>query len=641
MPEWRSLWRSRRARRVCAGVAAAVLLALGFALFRAVRALRQAGDETAALNEIPFHTARLIPGNTPFEPVSAPAVFRDAVEFQGKLYLCGPAGLIAYDSTGAVSARYAAGADLPAPAVAVATGVAADASEPELFIATAGEGLVAFDGRSFRQIRPDAATERDLTSVLPLATGRILLGTEKSGVLVYDGKRITRFHPALSNLEVTALAGDDSSVWAGTVNSGLLHWHAGQVDRFSEAEGLPDPRVLAIALAGDAAYAGTPMGVAEFAGGKFTRVLAQGVFAQSLLVREDRLVIGTLEQGVVEAPLAAGRPRPARHLGAPLAAPVERLLAIGDALYAVSADGLYRGVGRGGFERVLERGAAVLADRNISALAFDSAGRLWTGYFDRGLDILEPGLDRATHHENGHVFCVNRIVHDAERGITAVATANGLVLFDAAGREMQVLGRDQGLIANQVTDVLMSPGGMTVATPAGITFLDDAGARSMYAFHGLVNNHVYTLAADGTRLLAGTLGGLSVIEGGIVRAGYTTANSGLRHNWITAVAREGGNWLIGTYGGGVLRWDSAGRWHTFPDLNVPFEVNPNAMLVTSRAVYTGSLSRGLYIYDLASGRWRNVRAGLPSANVTALTEHDGYVYAGTDNGLVRFREDIP
>jgi ligand-binding sensor domain-containing protein len=641
MPEWRSLCRSRTLCWVCAGVATAAVLALGFTLFRATRALRQAGDETAALNEIPFHAGRLSSGNTPFEPVSAPAVFRDAVEFQGKLYLCGPAGLIAYDSTGSVSARYAAGADLPAPAVAVAIGVAADSSESELFIATAGEGLVAFDGRGFRQVRPDNAAQRDLTSVLPLATGRILFGTEKSGVLVYDGKRITRFHSALSNLEVTALAGDDSSVWAGTVNNGLLHWHAGQVDRFSEAEGLPDPRVLAIALAGDAAYAGTPMGVAEFAGGRLTRVLAEGVFAQSLLVRGDRLVIGTLEEGVVEVPLAAGRLRPARHVAAPLAAPIERLLAIGDTLYAVSAGGLYRNAVRGGFERVLDRGAAVLADRNISALAFDSAGRLWTGYFDRGLDILEPGLDRATHHENGHVFCVNRIVHDAQRGVTAVATANGLVLFDAAGRERQVLGRDQGLIANQVTDVLVSPGGMTVATPAGITFLDDTGARSLYAFHGLVNNHVYTLAADGSRLLAGTLGGLSVIESGLVRAGYTTANSGLKHNWITAIARTGEDSLIGTYGAGVLRWDSAGRWHVFPDLNVPFEVNPNAMLVTSRAVYAGSLSRGVYIYDLASGRWHNVRAGLPSANVTALAEHGGYIYAGTDNGLVRFREDIP
>jgi len=58
-------------------------------------------------------------------------------------------------------------------------------------------------------------------------------------------------------------------------------------------------------------------------------------------------------------------------------------------------------------------------------------------------------------------------------------------------------------------------------------------------------------------------------------------------------------------------------------------------------VYAGSLSGGLYIFDRARGRWRNVRDGLPSLNVTALAAHNGYIYAGTDNGLVRFREDMP
>ena len=103
-------------------------------------------------------------------------------------------------------------------------------------------------------------------------------------------------------------------------------------------------------------------------------------------------------------------------------------------------------------------------------------------------------------------------------GLSAVATANGLVLFDAAAHEKQVLGKAEGLIANQVTDVLLrgdsrSPT-ITAATPAGITTIDASGTSSLYAFHGLVNNHVYALAAEGTRILAGTLGGLSILDSG-------------------------------------------------------------------------------------------------------------------------------
>ena len=62
------------------------------------------------------------------------------------------------------------------------------------------------------------------------------------------------------------------------------------------------------------------------------------------------------------------------------------------------------------------------------------------------------------------------------------------------------------------------------------------------------------------------------------------------------------------------------------------------MLATARAVYAGSLDAGLYVYNRASGRWSNVRAGLPSGNVTALAARGGYLYIGTDNGLVRAPE---
>jgi ligand-binding sensor domain-containing protein len=280
----------------------------------------------------------------------------------------------------------------------------------------------------------------------------------------------------------------------------------------------------------------------------------------------------------------------------------------------------------------------MLADRNISALAFDEGGRLWVGYFDRGLDILDPGVSRATHIENDHIFCVNRIVHDREQGVSAVATANGLVLFDATGRERQVLGRAQGLLADHVTDVLLRPGGMAVGTPAGVTLIDASGTRSLYAFQGLVNNHVNALTGSGKRLLVGTLGGLSVVDGESVRSSYTTANSGLRHNWITAIAPVGDDWFVGTYGAGILRFDTSGRWQPFTDATTPFVVNPGAMLATQAYVYAGTLGQGLLVYDRTSGRWNRLQAGLPSANVTALAARNGTIYVGTDDGLVRFPE---
>ena len=138
--------------------------------------------------------------------------------------------------------------------------------------------------------------------------------------------------------------------------------------------------------------------------------------------------------------------------------------------------------------------------------------------------------------------------------------------------------------------------------------------------------------------MAGTLGGLSVLHDDTVRVNYTTANSHLKHNWITALTRVGDDWFVGTYGAGVVRLDPSGEWHTFPDLKQDFVVNPNAMLSIGDRVFAGTLDHGLFVFDRASGRWTNATIGLPSKNVTALAGGDGYVYAGTDNGMVRIAE---
>ncbi len=180
---------------------------------------------------------------------------------------------------------------------------------------------------------------------------------------------------------------------------------------------------------------------------------------------------------------------------------------------------------------------------------------------------------------------------------------------------------------------------MAVATPAGITFLDSEGARSIYSFHGLVNNHVYALGVSDDELLAGTLGGLSELQRGFVKTNFTVGNSGLKQNWITAIARVGDEWMIGTYGSGVMGLDSAGRIHPFEKATAPVEVNPNAMLVTKEHVFAGTLGHGIYVYDRARQHWGILKDGLPSQNVTAFASGDGYIYVGTDNGLVRIQEN--
>ena len=614
---------------------AIVPAALGaFWIFRSLRAasssLGEAGVQIAHAGEFAYRRIPLDPAATSaFETVSSPAQFTDAAVFDGKLYLCGSSGLLTSGS------EYHVGAQLPpSPLTGMAVGVGMSGVGPRLWIATASEGFLIFDGRRFEQIRPDAAQARSITAVLPLPSGRVLLGTEKSGLLVWDGQILAQFHPSMAGLHVTALAGEESDLWVGSLDRGVLHWHGGQADWITEADGLPDAQVQSLAVGAYATYVGTALGVAEFKDGRLSRTLASGVFAKTMLVRDEHVVIGTLEEGVV---YAAGHRLPGvRGSEADPRGAVQRLLDSDGRLLVVAQDGVYE-KGR----LIFAAPGARLTDRNISALDVDRSGKLWIGYFDRGLDVLDANFEHLVHHEDDRLFCVNRIVHDSAQGVTAIGTANGLVLFDAASRQKQVLTRADGLIANQVTDVVFRSKGMTVATPAGLTTIDETGTNSLYAFHGLVNNHVYSLGVDQgdrSKLLVGTLGGLSMLESGVVRASYTTANSGLKQNWITAIQPVDGSWFIGTYGTGVVELDSAGRWNTFPDMRGQIEINSNAMLGTARAVYAGTLGRGIAAYSRTSGRWNFVTKGLPSANVTALAFSNGYLYVGTENGLVRIPE---
>ncbi len=623
-------------------VAAGFLLVFalgGLVVWRALRALHSATEDVRAEHEIRFAVRPLAPSaDAGFEPISSPAVFFQAARFQDQLYVAGPAGLNEYDPGGTLLHQYAVGRDLPgSPLVALAPAVLADSREPELVLATAGDGLLAFNGRAFRQIFPYGPETRTITAILPAPSGHLLIGTKKRGVMVYDGKQMTVLHPTLEGLYVTALAGNESDLWVGTLNRGVLHFHAGETDSFSEQQGLPDSQVLSLAIFEDATYAGTAAGVAVFNGGRFSRVLAPGVLATALLATRGQLYVGSEDQGVIAIALEGRHPNPNVGPGLQLSE-VHQIFTSGDSVYAVARHGLYRmNLHAFGWQQALPAGTAILSDRNISALATDANGQLWVGYFDRGVDLLAADNSRVRHIEDEHVFCVNRIFPDSKSGTVGVATANGLVRFDSEGSE-QVLTRADGLIADHVTDVAAYRDGLALATPAGLTFLDASGARSMYAFHGLVNNHVYALGVAGDQLLAGTLGGISVLNKGEVLVNYTTTTSNLKHNWITAVVRVGSEWMVGTYGAGILGLDGSGHFHSFETASGQFEVNPNAMLVTPNYVLAGTLGKGLYLYDRQSGRWAVMQDGLPSSNVTALASGNGYIYIGTDNGLVRIPE---
>ena len=659
-----------------------ILGAAGLVMFRAQRGLDSAARAAATAHQLTFTLRPLDPatfaaGNPGFEPVAAAHDFRSGVAFESRLYLAGPAGLTLATTDGVPLKTLRTGLELPvAPITALAVGRLRGSTEPQVLVATAGAGLLLLSGAEdsgIRQLLPQSPETRDLTALLPLATGDLLLGTRHHGLLLFDGNALTQVHlpgnasaGTLGTADITALAAVGSAAYlVGTRTSGVYLAQGGAFSHADTASGLPDNQVESLLATPTAAYAGTPLGVAVFdltrpdlSGEPLrpTRTLAAGSFAHALALAEGNVQVGTFDQGIRAVSLtAAPRLRNASISLAPIAPPadpianastqrIDAFLSAPNGLYALADGNLLRQTRNGWLPALpTPQNAGQLADRNISALAFDPQGELYVGFFDHGLDILNPeGTQAARHFEDDHLFCVNRLVLDPTRQTIAAATANGLVLFDRGGTPRQTLTRADGLISDHISDVAFTPAGPVLATPAGLTFLTPSGPASIYAFQGLVNNHVYTLAAQGNQLAAGTLGGISLLESEQVKHNFTAANSGLRHNWITAMLPTAqGSYLVGTYGAGLATLGPDG---SFTPIDLPAStprdliINPNALLATPTHIYAGTLSQGMLVYSRAGGRWQRITAGLPSLNVTAFAERSGILYIGTENGLARIPE---
>jgi ligand-binding sensor domain-containing protein len=646
-------------RKVVAGIAAVLLLAgLGatcVVIFRIDHSLKALRNQVAGEGNLAFTLAPVSAiTNAGFEPLAPANSFTTGASFNGKLYLAGPGGLAIYPQPGlqlnAQPHWLRTGLDLPpALIVALSVGRLRGAASPSLLAATQGEGLLLIDAaQNIQQLRPADADARDITAILPLASGDLLLGTRRAGLLLYDGKTLQLFQPGFAGLAITALAGDIGDLWIGTRTRGLLHWHAGQLDAI---DGLPDAQVNDITLGPAGVFVATPLGVAQITDGHLARVLAPGLFAQALALDGTTLLIATIDQGVHAVSLTAHASplAPPEDLSGEDGPEVARFFRDGSTLLAVGDAGVMRrdsGGANGLWQTILSAPPQSLTSSNIAALSFAPNGHLWVGTFDRGVDVLDLQTHRTRHIEDEHVFCINRIVPDGARHTMDVATANGLVLFDSdRATPRQVLTRRDGLISDQITDIAFTRSGTALATPAGLTFLTASGAQSLYAFQGLANNHVYALNAepDSGRVFAGTLGGVSILNDQAVLQNVTLKNSNLKRNWITAIARvpqagEPDLWLVGTYGGGIVQMDAAGRVTTNENPAPNAVINPNAMLRTAQHVFAGTLDDGLLVYDLSSRRWTHIVAGLPSRNVTAFAERNGELYIGTENGIVHIAE---
>ncbi len=667
----------RRALVLVAVVAAITLAAIIFYIARLNRQIAEERERAAASVALEVKETRLRAPST--DGVTAyldSSDVRAIATFGGVHYLATSGGLIALDSSGNVTRRYTTLDGLPENDL-TALAVFRD----RLYAGTGAAGLIAFDGNTFTGFtftKPKATH----VSALAASDSELLIGTLDGGLFEYDGERFTRRFNSATGADfsrVTALLPLDSRLYIGTQDLGLYVWREAQIQHIGTGEGLPSPHVTALSElpsslkdAGVVAVA-TDFGVVALTDAGEVRPISSQPNVTSLVASGNRLWAGLFTGGMVDLSGGSGTRKGASgEINSPLAEtsglPRSEPVVVSsddEALWALTSEGAYMRSETSAGPAFKTVASSVVSDRvltgaHITSLTFDGAGRLWVGYFDRGIDIIAPeSNERLSHVEDDRVREVNFITFDRGDDTVLAATSRGLVVF-GAGLKQSVFTRDQnGLISDSIAHISLADGAalalgtggtvpasaatgraLVLATAGGLTEIFNGRARSLTAFHGLASNHLYTSAVSGSRLFAGSLAGLVELEGLRVVRTYKTSNSPLSHDWVTALAEADGTLYIGTNGGGVDALLPTGEWVNFSDQIGRFDVNQNALVYDGERIYAGTGDRGLLVYNTKTRRWTQVSEGLASQNVTAITTDDQYIYLGTMNGLMRIEKRV-
>ena len=599
---------------------------------------------------------------------------RAVTTFSGVRYLATSGGLIVLDAVGNVERRFTTLDGLPENDLTTLA-----VFRERLFAGTASAGLVAFDGQSFTGYR---FTNPKATQISALVSteSELLIGTLDGGLFEYNGEKFSRRFNTATGADfsrVTAVMPFESRVYIGTQDKGLYIWREAHIEHLTTNEGLPSPHVTSISGLpsslsdkGHIAVA-TDFGVVGVNDANELKQISNRPNITSLTISNGRLWAGLFGGGIIDLSAAqSGRVRSAADglagsetAGLPLSTPATVVSSEGS-LWVLTREGAFardERTSRPAFESIAGAlvGDRVLTAGHITTLAGDMAGRLWVGYFDRGIDLIAPETsERLSHIEDDRVREINFLAFDRREDRMFAATSRGLVILDGGLKQTVMTREKSGLINDSVAHVSLSDidstllastgpaingsSGRTIvlATAGGLTEVIGGRARSINAFHGLASNHLYSTATVGSQLFVGSLAGLAELDGLRVARTYKTSNSRLSHDWVSALAEADGTLYVGTNGGGVDALLPTGEWINYADQLGKFEVNQNAMHFDGERLYVGTSDRGFLVYNTRDRGWVQFSAGLASQNVTAIASDDRFVYIGTLNGLVRIEKRV-
>jgi ligand-binding sensor domain-containing protein len=221
----------------------------------------------------------------------------------------------------------------------------------------------------------------------------------------------------------------------------------------------------------------------------------------------------------------------------------------------------------------------------------------------------------------------------------AIAAASSTVPVDSAqALAVSVLGTAKGIPAAPVSSLLVRGDRLYVGTRGmGLYLHDLKGGRSVRVTRedGLPSDDVTSLALFQGKVYAATSAGIAVSDGGAWSI-YRRAGEVRLNNAILGVSPDGAELWAGAVhlSGGTVRFD--GKEWAF----IGGEGRGLFNTIDSFAFYPGGVILGAQsgaVYLRKGDAIEAIGDGFPQANVFAVAERGGTIYAGTSAGLFLFR----
>lgn len=535
------------------------------------------------------------------------------------------------------------------------------AATPEGLLIAGGFGLA----RNETLLDVDSGLPTLAASALTLWRGTPVLGLTAGGLFALEGGQWQELRPGWGTLQVRALHETAAGELLVGARQGLFRvaWGAAEMER------LDTHPVRTIATAGARLFAGGEEGLYQIEPTRARRVETPEAWIESAVVVDGELVVASaagLARGPFAGPLAPvtggealvqGAVHEGRFVGVrePRAAAVvhldptgrlteelvpalaRRVLSTGGALFVDTDAGLYVRE-RSGWTLARPRGPSALppGGAHITALA-SHGGRLFAGIFDGGLVVGEtrPTTGLVWRPLRGATaWAVNALLQAG--GALYVASLRGAARLDAGGLAPLPLEGPGAAFALATT-----PDGLVIGYGQGVLLPQ---RRLLSAFHGLPGNQATALASAPPWLFVGTPSGLGALRDGRVAWRVSTGEGRLPHPWVNALALDGVDLVIGTYGGGLVRrraprsasarLDDPGAFEPFVETE-GLKINAGCLVAAYGRLYAGTDGHGLWRSTADGRRFERLRLALPSQRITALALVEGELMVGTDEGLAR------